>query len=115
MKNILIKIRDAFYKLPILMSFIASFIISFFVSISVWLADSFHSQNFGRITDIPAFMLIASIIIIPIILTAENIAFLIMKQKTGKQETAVKKIEILTIILGIVFSVLYLSILMSDE
>jgi hypothetical protein len=101
MKKIFEKMRDAFFKLPILLSLLVSVIISILILIYGWIAGSLD-------TDIAAFIPLTSIIIIPAILTAENIAFLIMKPKTGKQEIAVKKIEILTIALGIALSALYL-------
>lgn len=106
MKRIFYKLRDAFFKLPILLSLLASVILSLFILAFTWITG-----NLDMDSSMAALILISSLWVFPIILTAENIAFLIMKPKAGNWEITSKKIEILTIVLGIVFSALYLSVL----
>lgn len=95
------KIKNIFYKFPILMTIALTCISAFLIAIV-----ERPSMNVGLILEaVPLF----TIITFPVILTIENIVFFIIKPELNKEPVGIKILEIIGILLGVFYSALLLS------
>lgn len=96
------KVIELFYKTPVVITVAIDCMLSLLISVIFCIVDA----NF-YIDAILGMALIFSILIIPVLLTVENIIFLFSKPKSKKKETAVMQIEAVTVILGAILSCIY--------
>lgn len=95
--------KAAFYRAPIFMTLAASLAAAAAAELAVFLFEGGLSMDSALFYVLLLFWLLA----VSAALTLQNILFLILKPKTGKEETAVKKIELLTVSLGALLSYFY--------
>lgn len=110
MKDKLKKYIDRFYDLPIIYSVGISIIVMILFATYIFIAD-----GSGTIKELPQGIffgaLISGFFVYPGILTLLNIVFLFMRTNDKRINLAGKKIEVVTIILGTVFTGLYMSLM----
>lgn len=108
MKTIFGKVNDYFYKAPIIVTLISSFIGSLLFAIILWIISVINNLYKFYYWDISQVLLLYFPLTLAIVLTVENIIFLIIKPKTDEKEKAIKRWESGAIIIGAVFSLLSL-------
>ncbi|MGL5614824.1 MAG: DUF6688 domain-containing protein [Sarcina sp.] len=110
MKKIFTKLKNDFLKRPIFFTISLSFLISFFFC-TIYMLSLFASSHFRySVNDFIIPSLIYTILILPIVLTIENLIFLIINPKFIKNNNYHKKIEIFTLFLGVLLSSLFISV-----
>ncbi|WP_425538810.1 DUF6688 domain-containing protein [Microaceticoccus formicicus] len=110
MKDKFKKYIDRLYKLPILYSLGISIILMLLFATYIFIAD-----GSGTIKEMPQGIFFGALIlgffVYPGILTLLNIVFLFMRTNDKRIKLAGKKIDVVTIILGTVFTGLYMSLM----
>lgn len=108
MKTFFKKISVNFYKRPILMTLVFSIITVFICGIMSWIINVFDSNSRFYFSDIFVVTLYYFPIILSIILTIENIFLLFKEPKKRESEKAIKRWEVIAIIIGLIFSLLFI-------
>lgn len=110
MKTIFKKISEHFYKSPILTTLMFSFIGSFLVGIILWIMGLIKDSSNFHYSDIFKVQLLIFIFMLVIVLTIENIVFLFIKPKTEEEEKAIKRWEVVAMVIGAAFSFLCIAL-----
>lgn len=110
MKTIFTKISEHFYKSPILTTLMFSFIGSFFFVVILWIISIIKDSSNFYYSDILQVQLLSCLFMLVIVLTIENIVFLFIKPKTEAKEKAIKRWEVVAMVIGAAFSFLCMSL-----
>lgn len=110
MKTIFTKISEHFYKSPILTTLMFSFIGSFFFVVILWIISIIKDSSNFYYSDILQVQLLSCLFMLVIVLTIENVVFLFIKPKTEAKEKAIKRWEVVAMVIGTAFSFLCMSL-----
>ncbi len=110
MKTIFTKISEYFYKSPILTTLMFSFIGSFFFVVILWIISIIKDSSNFYYSDILQVQLLSCLFMLVIVLTIENIVFFFIKPKTEAKEKAIKRWEVVAMVIGAAFSFLCMSL-----
>ena len=110
MKTIFTKISEHFYKSPILTTLMFSFIGSFFFVVILWIISIIKDSSNFYYSDILQVQLLSCLFMLVIVLTIENLVFLFIKPKTEAKEKAIKRWEVVAMVIGAAFSFLCMSL-----
>jgi len=104
------KISEYFYRGPILSTLMFCLIVSFLGGVITWLISIITESASSAPSSIFLAQLVYFLILLPIVLTIQNIIFLLGKPKTEEKERAIKWWEVAAIVAGGTFSLFCLSL-----
>ena len=111
MKTIFKKISEWFYIAPILSTLMISFIGSFFVTVIKWAMGIVQYSSSVDYRDLLSGISVYSILSLPMVLTIQNTIFLFIKPRIEEKENMIKRWEVGAIGVGIIFSILHISLI----